>query len=325
MIERKKYLPLAAVAALALATAGCIHDADDGPATDGTDMGEPMDGDGMMPGGGTSEPVAFMAGVDRLFASNRTVGLTDDGTTIVMEDASQTPSGWSLTVDGKVVELDASDYNTDPFFPGAYYEDLGNNEEVFFWSQEGEFGEGDPDPEFDYLNIYGFYHGTFTPDADKSTIEPTDYEQGNFVFIVHGTPSSDMPVSGTATYDGRVRAREWPSDAAVFSSGSTVYSGDFDMTVSFGGTGAHVAGQFSFHDVPDGDIEFEVDVTGNQLSVSGLSITEGSFAGYQNIGVRGAFFGPAAAEVGGVFEGENPSASTLMHGFFAGGQTQDDQ
>ena len=26
MIERKKYLPLAAVAALALATAGCIHD-----------------------------------------------------------------------------------------------------------------------------------------------------------------------------------------------------------------------------------------------------------------------------------------------------------
>ena len=84
-------------------------------------------------------------------------------------------------------------------------------------------------------------------------------------------------------------------------------------------------GSFSFHDVPNGIIPFTVDVTGNQLSLSGLSITEGPFAGYQNIGVRGAFFGPAAAEVGGVFDGENPTASTLMHGFFAGEQTQDDQ
>ena len=268
---------------MALATAACVYDDDDAPATDGMDMEGPTDGDGMMPGVGTSEPVAFMAGVDRLFASNRTVGLTDDGTTIVMENTSQTPSGWSLIVDGRLVELAANDYNADSFFPGAYYKKLGNNEEVYFWSQEGEFGEDDPDPEFDYLNIYGFYHGTFVPDADTSTIEPTDYERGNFVSIVHGTPSSDMPVSATATYDGRVRAREWPSDAAVFSSGSTIYSGDFDMTASFGATGASVVGQFSFHDVPDGDIEFEAEVTGNQLSVSGLSITEGPFAGYQNI------------------------------------------
>ena len=316
MIKRKTYLPLAAVAALALATAGCVHDDNGGPATDGMDM---------MPGGATSGPVAFMAGVERLFASSRTEGLTDDGTTIVMEDTSQTPSGWELTVDGKTVELDANDHGAHSGRPYDYYKYLGNNEDAFFWSDEVGGFEGDPEPEFDYLNIYGFDHATILPGADTSTFEPTDYERANYVYIVHGTPSSDMPVSGTATYDGIVQAREWRSDAAVFKSDSTVYDGDFDMTADFNATGANVTGSFSFPNVPSGTIPFTVDVTGNQLSVSDLSITEGPFAGYQNIGVRGAFFGPAAAEVGGVFEGENPTANTLIHGYFAGDQTQDDQ
>ena len=175
------------------------------------------------------------------------------------------------------------------------------------------------------MNIYGFEHSTLVPDADPSTFEPADYERVNFIHIVHGTPSSDMPVSGTATYDGRVKAVEGPSDAADIFGGSTDYVGHFDLTASFTATGASVTGSFSFDDLPDGIIPFTVDVTGNQLSVSGLSITENPFAGYQNIGVRGAFFGPAAAEVGGVFEGENPTASTLIHGYFAAEQIQDDQ
>lgn len=333
MIARNKLLPFAAVAALALATAGCsIFDDDDGPATGGETMmpdnGEttmPDDGDGMMPDDGTSEPAAFMAGVDRLFASNRTVGLTDDGTTMVVEDTSQTPSGWSLTVDGRTVELDANYLGASPFLSDGYYKMLENNEEVYFWSEEVGGFEGDPDPEFDYLNIYGFDHSTLVPNADLSTYETTDYERGNYIHIVHGTPSSDMPVRGTAAYNGIVSARVWPTDDAVFWEGSTVHDGDFDMTASFSATGANVAGSFSFPHIPGGTLQFNVDVTGNQLSVSDLSITEGAFAGYQNVGVRGAFFGPAAAEVGGVFEGENPAASTLMHGYFAGGKTQDDQ
>ena len=319
MIKRKRYLPLAAIAALALTTAGCLHDDDDGPASDGMDM---MPGDGAT----TSEPVALIAGVDRLFASNRTVGLMDDGTTKVMEDTTQTPSGWNLTVDGKTVELDANDLGVYSSFPDYYVKDLGNNEEVWFWSEEEGGFEGDPNPEFHYLNIYGFNHNTFVPDADLSTFEPTDYERGDLIYIVHGTPSSDIPVSGTATYDGRVSALEWPSDAAVFFSDSDSYSGKFDMTASFNETGANVMVSFSFGDDPAGPYQFDdVVVTGNQLSLSGLSATEGLFAGYQNIGIRGAFFGPAAAEVGGVFEGENPTANTLMHGFFAGGQVHDDQ
>ena len=57
---------------------------------------------------------------------------------------------------------------------------------------------------------------------------------------------------------------------------------------------------------------------GNRLSLSGESIGTGRFAGYGNIGIRAAFFGPAAAEVGGVFEGDNPAAGTILHGYFAG-------
>ena len=325
MIKRKRYLPLAAIAALALATAGCLHDDDEGPATDGMDMipdDDEMMPDEMMPRSVASGPVAFMAGVDRLPPSSRTVGLTDDGMTIVVEDTTQTPSGWSLTVGGRTVELDADDLGSLSSFPTIYVGSTGDRNETWFWRESGDFGD---DPDFDYLNVYAFAHSTSVPDADLSSLEPSDFEQMNVVYIAHGTTSSTMPVSGTATYDGRVEAREWPSNAAVFSGGATFYDGDFDMTASFNATGANVTGSFSFDDVPGGTIPFTVDVTDNQLSVSGLSITEGPFAGYQNIGVRGAFFGPAAVEVGGVFEGENPTASTLMHGYFAGEQTQDDQ
>ena len=314
MLAPKGRLPLAVLAVLGLATiVGCSSDAD--PLMAEMDAGEPE--------AVVSEPVALIAGVDRIFASNRTVGLADDGATIIVEDVTQTPSGWSLTVDGKTVALDANDYGADSFVPDSYYKRLGDDEEVGFWSLEG--GGFDGDPEFEYLNIYGFYHSDLVPNADLSTFETTDFERGSIVHIVHGTPSSDMPLSGTATYDGRVRAQEWPSDAAVFSSGSTVYTGDFDMTASFGPGGASVVGQFDFHDVTGGTIPFAVDVAGNRLSVDGLSITEGHFAGYQNISVRGAFFGPSAAEVGGVFEGDNPAAATLMHGFFAGRQSQDNE
>ena len=316
--SRKRYLTAyAATAVLALGLYGCGGGGGDGPVTDGMDM---MRGDG----GTTSEPVALMAGVEGLFASNRTVGLMDDGMTIVLEDASQTPSGWSLTVNGKMVELDANDHGADFDFPDEYFKELGNDEVVYFWSEEVGGFEGDPEPEFDYVNIYGFEH-SFLPDVDLSTSESVDYTRVKFIHIVHGTPSSDMPVSGTATYNGRVKAVEVPSDDADIYGSLTDYVGDFDMAASFTATGASVTGSFSFPDIPDGIIPFTVDVTDNQLSVSGLSITEGPFAGYQNIGVRGAFFGPAAAEVGGVFEGENPTASTLIHGYFAAEQTQDDQ
>ncbi len=64
MIKRKTYLPLAAIAALALATAGCVHDDDDGPATDGMDMMEPMPDPEPMPEP-EPDPGAVASAIDR--------------------------------------------------------------------------------------------------------------------------------------------------------------------------------------------------------------------------------------------------------------------
>ena len=322
MFPHYRFRPLVATACLAAMLSGCGGGSSDTmPDADGPDM--------PMTGGETSGPVAFMAGVDRLYSSNRTEEISDDSMTMVTEDTTQSPSGWNLTVDGKSASLAGSDHGTNQLNPHAYVKDLGNNEEVWFWSEEGGGFEGDPDAEFDYLNVYGFSHGNRVPDADLSTIEPADYERGDYIYIVHGTPTNDMPVSGGASYDGKVRAREWSSDAATFSGGSTRYRGDFSMTATFEATGAAITGAFSnleqrapgagsYTSIPGGIIPFTTSVTGNQLSISGVSIDEGPFAGYGDIGIRGAFFGPAADEVGGVFEGENTAAATLLHGWFAG-------
>ena len=268
---------------------------------------------GTIPGGDTIEPVGFVAGMDRRFSEGRTIGLADDGMTTV----TRTGSGWELTVHGNSVEFSDSELGAvDPGHFNKFNESTGAN--VWFWSDEEGGFEGDP--EFEYLDIYGFSYSVATPGADLSTIDDGDYVRVIYSNIVHGDPTSDMPVGGTATYEGRVKAREWRDDAPASGRAPTVYDGDFDMVATFAASGAAVTGTFSFTGVTGGIIPFRASTSGNQLSVSGLRIDQGHFAGYENIGVRAAFFGPAAAEAGGVFEGDNPAAGTLIHGYFAGAQ-----
>ena len=300
--------PLVAAACLVAMLSGC------GGGSSGTmpddDM---MTGGDPMTGGNTTGHVGLMAGMDRRFSEGRTIGLADDGMTTV----TRTGSGWELTVHGNSVEFSDSELGAvEPGFFNKFNEST--NVDVWFWSDEEGGFEGAP--EFEYLDIYGFSYGIATPGADLATFDDGDYVRGSYANIVHGIPTSDMPVSGTATYEGRVEAREWRDDDPVFARDSTVYNGDFDMIATFGASGAEVAGTFSFTGVTGGIIPFRASTSGNQLSVSGLRIDQGHFAGYENIGVRAAFFGPAAAEAGGVFEGDNPAAGTLIHGYFAGAQ-----
>ena len=215
--------------------------------------------------------------------------------------------------------------------PSQYYKELGDDEVIVFWSEEGSgfSPTGESPPEFEYLDVYGFAHGNAAPGADLATLETTDFIRSDYVYVVQGVPTADVPVSGTATYSGRARAREWRTDRAVFTSGTTRYDGTFDMTAEFGDSGAELRGSFNFTSariggnstrISDGIVPFATTVTGNQLSVTDASISAGRFAGYEQIGINGAFFGPDAAEVGGTFEGANPTAGTLMHGYFAATQ-----
>ena len=288
-----------------------------------------MTGDGgdMMTadGGSASEPVAFMAGVDSLIDDGRTVPLTDDGMTVI----TRTDSGWNMTVNGTSVTFADSDRGAHPSLsPGTYFKDLGADQTAIFWSLEDVDFYGSPAPQFDYLNVYGFSHSDLTPGADvSSSYTIDDYVRTEVIHIVHGTPTSMMPVDGTATYGGRVWAAERSSDMATLGLGRNLYRGDFSMSAAFGASGVEVSGEFSnlkqsvlggnYTSIPD-TIPFETTVEGNQLSITGLNISSGTFAGYEDIGLRAAFFGPAAAEVGGVFEGENPAANMLLHGWFGG-------
>ena len=246
-----------------------------------------------------------------------------------MTSITRTDSGWNLTVDGRSVELVEGDLDAHADYPGMYFKEFGDNEVVVFWSEENSGFDGEP-ADFDYLDVYGFSHNHAVPDADLSTIESHDIDRSDFIYLVHGTPTDDMPVTGTAEYAGRLRATEWRSDAAVLSDDATFYRGKFALTATFGAAGAAVEGQFSEFqqftgpqgirtDIP-GMFRFSTTTDGNMLSSSDESIDSGHLSGYENIGIQAAFFGPAAEEVGGVFHGDNPAAGTIMHGYFAGAQ-----
>ena len=313
------------ILACSVVLAGC------GGGSGGVSMpGDSMDDSKGMTGAGTvTAPVALISGIDRDFTTSRTNLLMDDGMTTVTESAGE----WNLTVDRNSVTFTAADLGVHPQIgPGIYFKDLGNNEFGIFWSQEMGGFDGTPQPEFDYLDVYGFAHATILPGADVSTsYTEADFARANRVHIIHGTPTSTMPVSGSATYGGRVGAREWSSDDAMLATSAAGYAGDFSLRATFGSSETAITGSFSnlrrwatpeattFIRLP-GSIPFETTVVGNQLALSGLSIDSGPLAGFENIGIRGTFFGPQAAEVGGVFEGENPTTSTLLQGWFAGKQ-----
>lgn len=238
-----RHLPFLTAACFATILSGCSG----GSSTD-------MSGGDMIPSGVTAESVGFIAGVDRIYASERTEGIADDAMTKVVEDTAQTPSGWNLTVDGKSVTYAGSDYGSRASAPHRYFNRFGD-EEAWFWSEERDGFDGDRS-EFDYLNVYGFVHSDIVSGADLSTVEPTDFERENFIYIVHGTLTADVPVSGAATYEGRVVAREWSSDSATFTSGSTVLDGRFDIIATFGASETEITGAFSFPNVPGATIPF---------------------------------------------------------------------
>ena len=70
-----------------------------------------------------------------------------------------------------------------------------------------------------------------------------------------------------------------------------------------------------------GGATFNAQISGNQLTASDLTGT-GDLAGFQNGGVRGAFFGPEAEELGGVFDAQDTTGNRVISGYF--GATKDE-
>ena len=258
----------------------------------------------------------FIAGVLRDFEAE-TSQLRESNATAMVE---RTASGWRVTTNGRTFELSDSDLGRDSNFPDAYVTAVSEGEDAWLWAEARGFWKI---PEFNHFDVKGWSYG----ETDSSG----DYTSSTYDFIVHGdvTSGSAMPTSGSATYDGRMRAIENPTDDAVFSASSTNYRGDVELTADF--ANAEVNGVIDSlesrvgrgsYSSADGGATFTADINGSNMTATDLNGT-GALSGYQNGNVRGAFFGPSAEEAAGVFDAQDQANNKILTGWFGTTKDQD--
>ncbi|MCY4503012.1 MAG: transferrin-binding protein-like solute binding protein [Alphaproteobacteria bacterium] len=270
---------------------------------------------------------ALVAGIDRDNVTNKSDLLSDDG----MARVERTADGWSVTVDGRSVTFDdTDDFNIDSRYQNAYSKVIGPDSSALLWTQTGGFGFG---RQFDHFDVKGWVYVTWAAGADPATadFEP-NFVHANQVSVLHGnrTPAVDVPASGTATYAGRMNARDVPTDDAISTNNrlATYYRGEATLTAAFGSSS--VAGRLSNLESRPGDnssnyagvqgeLAFDATINGNLFTASSVAGTQ-DMAGYQAGSVRGAFFGPAAEEAGAVFDAIDTGNNRAMFGWLGGDQ-----
>ena len=250
-----------------------------------------------------TDTAPVVAGVDRTGYSSPSPVVSAHGPgSGVAAIARDGAGGYQVTymVEGvqKTVRLSPDDFNTR--FTNAYWKREGENS----YYLGGMFGVV---PDYDHLNVNVWAYGEHL-DATSEDLESVTFE-----FAVNGqrTGAANMPAAGSAAYAGTADLRSWnpsPGEGKASSFNAERYRGDLNLTADFAAgavTGridglSNVDGAFA---IGNGRIE------GDALSadLSGL--------GYTGT-VRGAFYGPGAAEVGGVVEGTGNDR--LLQGWFAG-------
>ena len=166
-------------------------------------------------------------------------------------------------------------------------------------------------PEFDHFNVHDWGVLTLT---DEGAVSST--RRG---FVVYGAPTdtTDLP-GGTATYEGRAHLQAWLPDSP---SNNTRIDGSGRLTLSADFDAGTVGGAIDQLVVPDSPLT-EVAIENGAIRGSELSADlRGAEAGARFDGaLAGRFFGPQAAEVGGVLEGTyaDPSLTTVVQGWFGG-------
>lgn len=238
-----------------------------------------------------------------------TSGTVAMSTAKVMSVASDLAGGLHLTytVDGaeKSVHLGAEDFGGSRAASGQNFYDITGDTRVTLWGvPEGGGLQGSP--QFRYLDINGWAAGTYAENGQW-----TSFDRG---FVVYGNQTQTMPTTGTATYDGRMRSDVWNPNRPA--GNISRFRGDLTLTANF--AGATIAGE----------VNNIIDQRNNNEAVPSLAISNGSIsnssfgADFSGLGgftgtVSGAFFGPAAEEVGGVMEGSHTGGDLLV-GYIGG-------
>jgi hypothetical protein len=142
------------------------------------------------------------------------------------------------------------------------------------------------------------------------------------------TPSSGIPVSGTATYDAH---------SLALMSNSFTAGIPFSLTADFGrGTmSTRIDQDYRYNPAPGGDAALGIHVGGSapfgNTGLFAIPLTGTANYSYSNSPVtppseavagtmNGAFFGPHAEQVGGTFAVQRPDGVLLMQDAFAGQQ-----
>ena len=244
-------------------------------------------------------------------------------TAVERPTVESTADGYTITyiVDGQTQTLELRESD----ILGSRYEKKTDGPDYIFWDETGSFERtrsflGRFRPEHFDVNTLVITHRDASDNLTSSTL-------GN---LIHGNRTTDTPTTGTASYDGGVLIREWPTDQAVSNRSRSVtgYRGDLNLSADFGSstvTGNTIMLQSRPGDrsTPwvnaSGGLSFNATISGNGLSATNLS-GSGDLAGYSGGRVNGAFYGPGAAEVAGVLDATHGTQNKALSGYFGGQQ-----
>ena len=252
---------------------------------------------------------AVSVAVDRDFSAS-TSQLTDAaGVTTVRSDGAD---GFHVTymVDGarQRIHLPVSGYD-----PGDRLYTTEGPPDYGIWDAADSY---DRSSEFDYLSVNGWYVWNYEVASD-GTRTTLDARRGH---MVYGRPTAVLP-GGTAEYAGRMYLNRWSRTEPRDSSrkqmrASLALTADFDNRTIGGLLDDWSVRDFgrggSYQDLDDVEVLIRNGTIANAAFTADLAGRGGNFTG----DMTGRFFGPGAAEVGGVIDGG--TRDNVFEGWFAG-------
>ena len=141
-------------------------------------------------------------------------------------------------------------------------------------------------------------------------------------FVAYGTPTevADLPM-GTASYAGRVEGEIWSMDAAARSEAMSHLLAAFNLEADF--AASTVGGMIHKIRVQEPGAVDHVPATGEVTIQNGMIAQSGFTADlvqapYFTGDMTGQFFGPDAAEVGGVISGTDSVGREVLQAWFGG-------
>ena len=274
---------------------------------------------------GVNDSEAVSAGFDRDDVAD-TMALKALGSPTTVES---TDDGYRITyvVDGQTqtLEFTESDFGARLDRQTQYTKTINGTEYRLFTSTGSFYGS---------RGLWGTFSGV------RRIFRPEHFDVNGFVIanrdasdnllsvrwgrIVYGNRTTDMPTTGTASYEGGAGILESPNDRAVSISDPSYmyYRADAALSADFGSSA--VTGNFTLREARPGNgawspasggLSFNAAINGNGLSATDLS-GSGDLAGYSGGHVNGAFYGPEAAEAAGVFDAVNSAQNKHLIGEF---------